>query len=86
MFDMSKTSTPSGNPAMGERGRKRREELGIEKNAFALELGVGTNRINQMEQNGVETLSALERWATALRMSPAELAWGNAPKKGTKAS
>lgn len=65
---------------MAARGLARREELGLEKNALALRLGIGTTRLSQMEVDGVEGLSAITRWAEALDMDPRELAFGRAKK------
>jgi len=64
------------NPDMGARGRSRRVELGMSKQELADLLDVGIKRVSQMEQHGCEGLTAIERWAKALRMDPQELIFG----------
>jgi transcriptional regulator with XRE-family HTH domain len=71
------------NPGMGARGKARRLKLGIDRNDMAARLDVSVNRLHQMEQDGVDGLSTVTRWADALGMPAIELAFGIA-KKGTK--
>lgn len=78
---VAKQSEP--NPEMGARAKERREYLGLSKTEVALQLGVGTSRISQMEQDGVDGLALMRRWAEALDMDPQDLVFGTpeAPKK-----
>lgn len=78
------------NPEMGQRARERREYLGIPKNEFAVKLGIGTNRVSALEREGCDSIKKTRRWAEALGMDPADLAFGpgtihpSTPKKGKK--
>ncbi len=72
------------NPEMGELARKRREELGLSRNDLAHILGVGTTRMSQMENEGVEGIGTITRWANALGLDPADLAFPVRTKKGKK--
>jgi transcriptional regulator with XRE-family HTH domain len=71
------------NPEMGARAKARREQLGIPKNQLAVTLDISTTRVSQMEQDGVDGISTIRRWADALQMDPQDLAFGEpeAPKK-----
>ena len=71
------------NGAMGRRGRARREELGVSMKELALRLGVVSQRMSQIELDGVECLGTVRRWAAALDMDPVYLAFGP-QKKGAK--
>ena len=75
---MAKQSQP--NPEMGARAKARREALGIKKNELAVTLDIGTGRITQMEQDGVDGLALARRWAEALQMDPQELVFGDPEK------
>lgn len=70
---------------MGQRGRARREELGLPILTIAEMLGVTHRRLSQMEQDGVEGLTQVCRWADVLGMPAVELAFG-IKKKGKKVS
>jgi hypothetical protein len=74
--------TKTVNPGMAERGRARREQLGMSKTELALKLNIGTGRLNQMELEGVEGLSTIERWAKALNMDRVELCFGEPVQPG----
>lgn len=84
------TSQKERNPDMGERARIRREKLGLSKTDLAQILGVGTTRITQMEQHGVDQLSTVRRWADALGLDPVDLVFEThtktkrSTKKGSK--
>lgn len=63
------------NPEMGETIRKRREDLGLTRTQLAETLGVGRTRMQQIETEGVEGLSTIERVANALGLDPIDLAF-----------
>jgi transcriptional regulator with XRE-family HTH domain len=72
------------NQEMGEVARKRREELGLTMPALCGILGITTNRLRQMEAEGVEGLSTITRWANALGMDPVDLAFPTRPRSSKK--
>lgn len=64
------------NPELGARAKARRETLGLSRVKLAAILEVGSQRLWQMELDGVESLSIITRWANALGLSPQDLAFG----------
>ena len=79
----------TSNPEMGRIAQQRRELLGLSRNQLAEILGVGRTRMQQMEAEGVEGISTITRWAHALGIDPAELAFPvhtktSDPKKAKK--
>lgn len=81
---MAKQQTP--NPEMGARAKERREALGMPKNQLAVALDISTTRVSQMEQDGVESISTVRRWAEALDMDPQVLVFGEPEATKKKAS
>jgi transcriptional regulator with XRE-family HTH domain len=72
------------NPEMGWRGRVRRDELGIPMKELALKMGVVSQRMSQIELDGVECLGTIRRWAAALDMDPVYLAFGPRKKRSKR--
>lgn len=69
---------------MGARGKARREALGIPKNVFACTLDISSQRLSQIEAEGVSGIELASKWAKALDMSPQDLIFGTPetePKK-----
>ncbi len=63
---------------VARRGRARREQLGLELEQVAAQLGVTRKRLTEFERTGVGTLRRVADWAKALDMPAAELAFGSA--------
>lgn len=81
---MASPSCP--NPEMGARAKSRREALGIQKNEMAVRLDIGTNRLSQIEREGVDGIALATRWAAALDMDVQDLVFGTPePTKKKKA-
>lgn len=64
------------NVDMGVRARFRREQLDLKPVELAVVLGIGTNRLGQMERNGVDSLRLARQWANALGLDPQDLVFG----------
>lgn len=64
------------NTPIGERGKARRLALGLSTKALAQRLGCTRERVHHLECYGASTIGTVERWAQALGMDPAELAFG----------
>jgi transcriptional regulator with XRE-family HTH domain len=68
------------NPEMGARAKARREYLLIPKNEFAVMMNISSQRLSQIETDGVSTIELACKWAAALDMPAPELIFGK--KKG----
>lgn len=73
------------NPDMGERGRKRRERLGMSVGELSRRLGFSWSRVWGLENEGAGTIRIVEQWAQALDMHPGELAFGIETERARRA-
>lgn len=73
---MSTRATKYPEPAMGERGRLRRMQLGYSLRSLAAMIGVTPAHMRDLERDGATTIRSVRRWAVALQMDPGELAFG----------
>lgn len=77
---------PTDLEAIGARGRARRLALGLSRAELARRLGYTVQRVYSLEGAGAGMVSTVMRWASALEMDPAELAFGPPAPKGPPAA
>ncbi len=61
---------------MGDRGKARREALGLTVADVARRMRCSVQRVYNLEAQGCGGLAVLKRWAAAIEMDPSELAFG----------
>lgn len=60
---------------MGQRGKERREALGLTQRQLADRIGTSQSVVMRWENDGSPKFDAIRRWATALEMSFDDLAF-----------